>query len=150
MAERIPRTWNLEVQSEDSLGTFAANDVRANLEAFSTATIKATVTMVLLNHISQRRPILLVLAPFLVLVCESLGFAPSERVIACHERTRTTCTATHTSMNVNKKNKNEIRKEGETRYRNNSYGLGTNEKAVEILNVAIIVFAVSFCFTGTE
>jgi hypothetical protein len=31
MAERIPRTWNLEVQSEDSLGALiiAANDVRA-------------------------------------------------------------------------------------------------------------------------
>jgi hypothetical protein len=33
MAERIQPSWNLEVQSEDSM-ELAANDVRANLEAF--------------------------------------------------------------------------------------------------------------------
>lgn len=63
-----------------------------------------------------------------------------------HSTTSTTTTilppsiaAQNTALHAKKKKDDET-----ATYRNNIYGLGTNEQAVKILDVAVIVFAVAF------
>ena len=108
----------------------------------------------LLNPIEQRKSrFLLLLALFVVLWNESLAFAPSEsRLMArCKRRTRTiTLQPSFTlALNAKKNDDNNNSKKESTKYRNNIYGLGTNERQSRFSMLPLLL-SLSPLFCGVE
>jgi hypothetical protein len=82
-----------------------------------------------------------------VFLSPSFSFVPlkskkRQQALARHGNCPEALPSLQSVLHSKKKNTNNAK--DTAKYRNNIYGLGTNEKAVQILDIAIIVFAVGF------
>lgn len=103
----------------------------------------------------RRHCLALVVAIVTVTLTPSLGFAP-----IIHYKIPPTAQLVETPSNtqfftcstllLQARNENNGNDKETSKYRNNIYGLGTDEEAVKILDVAIIVFTVAFVAWSTS